>query len=81
MTRDQSRIELTQIPGIGKSLAVDLWNIGIKKISDLKAQDPETLYDLSNKFAGTVQDRCVYTLSGVLLILPRLLNQKENLKN
>ena len=59
MTRDQSLKELTQIPGIGKSLAADLWNIGIKQISDLRAQDPETLYDLSNKFAGTVQDRCV----------------------
>jgi hypothetical protein len=59
MTKEQSLIELRTIPGIGKSLAIDLWNIGVKKVSDLKGQDPETLYDLSNRFAGSVQDRCV----------------------
>jgi len=59
MTRDQSRTELTQIPGIGKSLATDLWNIGIKQVSDLSGEDPEMPYDLSNKFACTVQDRCI----------------------
>lgn len=47
------------IPGIGKSIAADLWNIGIKRISDLRGQDPESLFDLSNRFAGAVQDRCV----------------------
>lgn len=59
MTKEQSLNELMTIPGIGKSLANDLWNIGIKTISDLKNQDPESLYDLSNRFAATVQDRCV----------------------
>jgi len=52
-------MELRTIPGIGKSLAADLWNIGIKKISDLQGQDPELLYDLSNRYAGVAQDRCV----------------------
>jgi len=59
MTKEQSRKELMQIPGIGKSLATDLWNIGIKQVADLKKQDPELLFDLSNRFAGAVQDRCV----------------------
>jgi len=59
MTKEQSLSELRTIPGIGKSLAIDLWNIGIKNISDLKGQDPESLYDLSNRFAGAIQDRCV----------------------
>ncbi len=59
MTREESLKELKTIPGIGKSIARDLWNIGIKKISDLKNQDPELLYDLSNRFAGTIQDRCL----------------------
>ena len=59
MTKDEALKELRTIPGIGKSIARDLWNIGIKKISDLKKQDPELLYDLSNRFAGTVQDRCL----------------------
>ncbi len=59
MTKQQTIKELTIIPGIGKSLATDLWNIGITSIADLKGKDPDMLYDLSNAFAGTVQDRCV----------------------
>ena len=59
MTKDQTIKELTLIPGVGKSLATDLWNIGIKSLADLKGQDPDKLYDLSNTFAGVIQDRCV----------------------
>jgi hypothetical protein len=59
MTKLQAIKELTIIPGVGKSLATNLWNIGIKSLADLKGQDPNKLYDLSNAFAGTVQDRCV----------------------
>lgn len=59
MTKEHSIKELTQIPGVGKSIATDLWNIGITAISDLKGRDPEVLYDLSNRYEGTVQDRCL----------------------
>jgi hypothetical protein len=51
--------DLMKIPGVGKSIATDLWNIGITKVTDLKGQDPESLYDLSNRFTGVVQDRCL----------------------
>ena len=50
---------LTVIPGVGKSIAQDLWNIGIKRVEDLKGKSPEQLYDASNKFAGVVQDKCL----------------------
>jgi hypothetical protein len=59
VTKDQVIKELTIIPGVGKSLAADLWNIGITSIAELKGKDPEILYDQSNAFAGAVQDRCV----------------------
>ncbi len=59
MTENESIQGLTLIPGVGKSIAKDLWNIGIREISDLNGQSPEKLYDLSNKFVGTVQDRCL----------------------
>jgi hypothetical protein len=59
MTKQQVIKELTIIPGVGKSLATDLWNIGITSVTDLKGKSPYELYDLSNRFAGTVQDRCV----------------------
>ena len=51
--------ELMQIPGVGKSIATDLINIGINEVSDLKDKDPELLYNKSNKFAGVEQDRCL----------------------
>jgi len=59
MSEKQSLKALTIIPGVGKSIANDLWRIGIREVSDLVGKDPEVLYDLSNRFAGTVQDRCL----------------------
>ena len=48
-----------EIPGVGKSIARDLVNIGITDVDDLKGKDPEVLYHKSNIFAGVVQDRCL----------------------
>ena len=59
MTNSQAIKELTAIPGVGKSIANDLVNIGITCIDDLKGKNPEQLYDKSNRFAGQVQDRCL----------------------
>jgi hypothetical protein len=50
---------LMTIPGVGRSIATDLWHIGIRSIADLKNRDAEELYDLSNRYAGVVQDRCL----------------------
>jgi len=83
MKRDLAIKELTVIPGIGKSLANDLVNIGIKSLQDLKGKNPEMLYDLSNKFAGTVQDRCVlYTFRCAVYYVntPPELHETEKLK-
>lgn len=57
--KNKSLQDLRQIPGVGKSIAYDLWNIDIRSIADLKGKDPQILYDLSNRFAGAVQDRCL----------------------
>jgi hypothetical protein len=57
--RRQSMKDLMRIPGVGKSIARDLLNIGITSVADLCKQDPQQLYDLSNKYAGAVQDRCL----------------------
>ena len=56
---EQAIKELRQIPGVGVSIANDLWNINIKSIAQLKGKSPEKLYDLSNQHAGMVQDRCL----------------------
>lgn len=44
---------------MGKSIAYDLWNIGIKNIASLKGKDPQVLFDMSNHHSGVVQDRCL----------------------
>ena len=59
MTAILKRNKLTIIPGVGKSIATDLYNIGITDISDLIGKDPQVLYDMSNKFAGCIQDKCL----------------------
>ena len=51
--------ELRKIPGIGKSISLDLWDIGIRKISDLMDKNPALLYKRSNKLAGVIQDPCL----------------------
>jgi hypothetical protein len=57
--KQQAIKELRQIPGVGASIANDLWNIGIKNVAELKGKNPAQLYDQSNKYAGAVQDRCL----------------------
>ena len=44
---------------VGKSIAEDLWNIGIYSIHDLRDKDPEMLYEKSCQFAGVKIDRCL----------------------
>ncbi len=59
MDAKQIQKDLTCIPGIGKSNATDLYNIGIIKVEDLKEKDPQELYEQSNKIVGCTQDRCL----------------------
>jgi hypothetical protein len=51
--------EFLQIPGVGKSIAEDLWNLGLRSVSDLKDQDPEALYMRLCAYQGTHVDRCM----------------------
>ena len=51
--------ELRQIPGIGKSMAADLYGLGIHSIRDLKNKDPEELYARLCARQGMHVDRCV----------------------
>lgn len=75
--------QLQQIPGVGKSIAMDLWNIGIRRISDLENGSPEELYQQSNKFAGLIQDKCLlYTFRCAVYFAstPKELRDPEKLK-
>lgn len=75
--------ELMTIPGVGKSIATDLINIGILGIDDLVQKDPQKLYEQSNAFAGCVQDRCllyVFRCAVYFAGTPEPLHDVEKLK-
>jgi len=55
--KDKKNLQI--IPGVDKSIAEDLRNIGIYSVSDLKDKDPEKLHEMTNCFEGAVQDRCL----------------------
>ncbi len=55
----KSLTELQTIPGVGSSIAKDLYDIGIHRIQDLKGKDPEILYKKSCRLAGVTIDRCL----------------------
>lgn len=55
----ESLKDIQRAPGIGKSLAADLYAIGVRSLDDLKTKDPQKLYEASNKLALVVQDPCV----------------------
>jgi hypothetical protein len=51
--------KLQQIPGVGKSIAVDLYSIGIHSLIELENKDPEELYSRLCAKKGTRIDRCM----------------------
>jgi hypothetical protein len=51
--------DLQRIPGVGKVISKDLWNIGIRSVGDLNGQDPDDLYKRLCEFEGMKVDRCL----------------------
>ncbi len=51
--------DLRRIPGVGSSLAQDLADLGIHRVTDLRGKDPERLYERLCKVRGAHVDRCV----------------------
>lgn len=51
--------ELQRIPGVGPSIAVDLYDMGFRAVNDLKGRDPEDMYLKHCAIKGTTVDRCV----------------------
>ena len=50
---------LMVIPGVGKSVAGDLRNLGITAVEQLKGRDPEELYQELCALQGLRVDRCM----------------------
>ncbi|WP_211252469.1 helix-hairpin-helix domain-containing protein [Maridesulfovibrio frigidus] len=47
------------LPGVGKVIAEDLWNMGYRALEDLKGEDPEEMYIQLEELAGQHVDRCM----------------------
>ena len=59
MLKSNTLKEFRRIPGVGISIAEDMWNIGLRSIDDLKNRDPQKLYDAICSQQGTLVDRCM----------------------
>jgi len=69
------------IPGIGPSIAADLYDLGIYSVADLKHQNPEKLFERSNRLVGAVQDRCLlYTFRCAVYFASHTKHDPELLK-
>ncbi|MBI4743799.1 MAG: helix-hairpin-helix domain-containing protein [Actinobacteria bacterium] len=51
--------EFQQIPGVGKVVAQDLWDLGFRSTKELKNKNPEELYIKLCAHEGTRVDRCM----------------------
>lgn len=59
MNKQQALKELQRIPGVGKIIANDFWNLGIQSIDDLKRAHPDALYAALCKLKNMQVDRCI----------------------
>ena len=51
--------ELQTIPGVGPSIAQDLYDLGIRRVADLRSRDPERMYHAHERQRGVPVDRCL----------------------
>ncbi|MGZ4100096.1 MAG: helix-hairpin-helix domain-containing protein [Bacteroidia bacterium] len=78
--KDKALKEFQTIPGIGKACSLDLWNIGLRKISDLKNKNPMVLYDRLNTVTGVKHDICMlYTFRCAVYFVSEKNHSKEKL--
>jgi hypothetical protein len=72
--------QLQTIPSIGKACSLDLWNIGIRSVADLKGQNPNILYEKLNKYSGLTHDICMlYTFRCAVYFATEDNHEKEKL--
>lgn len=51
--------DFRRIPGVGKTIAVDFWLMGLRRVDDLRGKSPEALYAQLEALAGQHVDRCM----------------------
>lgn len=51
--------EFQILPGVGKSIAQDLIDMGYRSLDEIKPEDPEKMYDKLNALRGQIIDPCM----------------------
>jgi hypothetical protein len=51
--------DFRRIPGVGKSIALDLWKLGLRSVDGLRGRDPQALYEQFEALCGCKVDRCL----------------------
>lgn len=73
--------EFQKIPGVGKSIAEDLWNLGFRSLEELKTQSPEKMYDDFCSLVNQKVDRCLlYVFRGAVYFVSNEKHEPELLK-
>lgn len=73
--------QFQKIPSVGKACALDFWNIGLRSIEDLVAQNPHTLYRKLNSVTGLTHDICMlYTFRCAVYFATETKHEKEKLQ-
>ena len=74
---------LQTIPGVGKAISRDLWEMGYRDIAEMRGQDPEAMYEHLCKLQGVQVDRCmlyVFRLCVYYAETPEAQREPERLK-
>jgi hypothetical protein len=76
-----AKSELETIPGIGKSMARHLKNVGYHTVESLKGQNPEEIYRKDCAYHGSPVDRCVlYVYRLAVYFAENEIHEPEKLK-
>jgi hypothetical protein len=81
MSKADSIKDLKKIPGVGKSIAEDLYSLGYKSSSELAGENPEKMYEAFNNLTGQIQDRCLlYVFRCAVYVVSEKVHEPELLK-
>lgn len=80
-SRHIDHTDLQSIPGVGKSIAQDLIDLGYRGPSDLRGEDPERMYESLCRLRGIRIDRCMlYTFRCAIYFVDNANHDPELLK-
>lgn len=79
--RDMALLDLQRIPGVGPSIADDLYRLGFRSVEDLRDKDPEAIYRSLMALEGGHVDRCVlYVFRCAVYFASHAVHEEEKLQ-